>query len=152
MLKEKILSDLKDSMRAKDEMRTSVLRLFLSAKKNKEIEKRAKTGKEEELSDEEILDVIRKEVKKRKEASLLYRQGKREELAKKEESEAKILEEYLPVQMGDEEIARIIEDVIKIINPQGKKDMGRVIGEVMKRGEGKIEASKVSEFVKKILS
>jgi len=149
-LMDKINLDLKQAMRQKQLELTSVLRLLLAAIHNKEIALRR--GEPVELSDEQIIEVINSEIKKRKEAAELYQQGSRIDLANKEKSELEILQKYLPAQLSDQELENIIKQVISSMPEAGLKDFGKVMGQVMARVKGKAEGVKVGEMVKKILN
>lgn len=138
----------------------STLRMLLAAIHNKEIEKRTKlakggaTGdleKSSELSDGEVLEVIRSESKKRREAMLEYEKAGRKESAEKEARELKILEKYLPQELGDEEMEKMVREVIAQIGPVSEKDFGRVMGEAMKKLKGQASGDRVSTAVKKFL-
>lgn len=146
MLQGKIQSDLKQSQLARDEVKVSTLRLLLSEIKNAEI---AKGG---QLLDQGIISVIQKEVKKRKEAALGFRQGGREEAAQKEEAEGQVLEMYLPQQMEIEELTKVVEDTITEVGATSVGDMGKVIGSVMVKVKGQAEGSTVSSLVKEKLT
>lgn len=148
---------MKDAMRSKDELRLSVLRMLMSAVGNKEIEKRTKGGGE--LNDEEMLAAINSEVKKRRDAVSEYEKGGRPELAEKETAEAVILQAYLPSEMGDEEIEKIVRNIIGqlddgTVKPFDKgqgNDFGRVMAEAMKQMKGQAFGDRVSAAVKKYL-
>ncbi|MBI4035847.1 GatB/YqeY domain-containing protein [Candidatus Daviesbacteria bacterium] len=146
MLLDTIQSDLKEAQLGRDEIKVSTLRLLLSEIKNAEI---AKGG---ELSDEDIVSVVQKEVKKRKEAATAFRSGGRQESAVKEESEAAILEKYLPSQLSTEELTKIVQDTINEIGATGVQDMGKVIGAVMGKVRGQADGGTVSALVKGKLS
>jgi len=163
MLKEKIQDDLRSALKEKREIRLSVLRMLLAAISNREIEKRTRTWKEKpellteelkkesQLTDEEITKVIVSEIKKRKEAIELYKKGKRDELALKEEKEAKILEEYLPEQLSEEEIRKIAEEAIRKVGAKEMKDIGKVMAELMPKVKDRADNSLVSKIVKELL-
>jgi uncharacterized protein YqeY len=142
---DKLLEDLKTAQLARDEARVSTLRLLLSEIKNVEIDKGAP------LSDEDIVSVVQKEVKKRKEAALGFRSGDREEQAQKEESEAAILQSYLPTQLSTDELTKIVQEAINETGATGLSDMGKVIGIVMGKVKGQAEGSAVSSIVKEKL-
>ncbi|MEK9178830.1 MAG: GatB/YqeY domain-containing protein [Patescibacteria group bacterium] len=146
-LRERLSGDLNRALKSKEELKVQTLRLLLSAIHNREIEKRGK-GLLPELSDDEVLEVIAKEGKKRKEARELYLKGGRPELALKEAAELKLLENYLPAQLGEGEIEKIINGVFAKLNPQSEKDFGRVMAEAMKELKGKADAALVSRAVK----
>ncbi len=150
MLLTKIKDDLKKAMRAKDERLVGVLRMVISALRNKEISLRK--GGNVELSDEQIIDVIISEIKKRKDSMEVYIKAKREDLAKNEKEEIKILKNYLPEQLNEEEIKKIIEETVASIGKVSPKDFGRIMGMVMPKLKGKADGVKVQEIVKKIIS
>lgn len=147
MLIDTIQTDLKKAQLDKDECSVSTLRLLLSELKYAEIKKRESV--ESPLSDAEIITIIQKEIKKRKEAALGFRQGNREESAKKEEQEADILVKYLPEQLSDEDLMVIIEDVIASTGATGMNDMGKVIGSVLQKVGGSADGSRVSNALRK---
>lgn len=142
-LQEKINKDLVQALKNKEEIKVQTLRLLSSVIHNREIEKRAK-GQAPELDDDEVLEVVSREVKKRKEAAALYLKGGRPELAEKENAEAQVLQTYLPPELSDEEIERVLEGVILKIKPAGEADFGRLMGEAMKELRGRAEASLVA--------
>lgn len=146
MLLETIQQNLKQAMLSRVEVKVATLRLLISEIRNAQI------AKGHELTDEEIIDVIIKEVKKRKEAAVGFRQGNREEQALKEESELQILEEYLPDQMNDEELTNVVKTTITELGASGIGDMGKVIGAVMGKVKGKAAGERVSLIAKGILS
>jgi len=140
MLQEKIEKALKESLKKKQEVVASTLRLLLSAIKNAQIEKRG------ELSDEEILKIIKREVKSRDEAVELYKKAGRDELVEKEEAEKKILQEYLPEELSNEEIEKVVDEVLKTAGDS--PNFGQVMGQVMGRFKGRANGKKVAELVK----
>lgn len=147
MLLDQIQSDLKTAQLGREEVKVSTLRLLLSEIKNAEI---SKSGI---LSDEDIIPIIQKEVKKRKEAAAGFRTGAREESALKEESEAKVLENYLPAQMSSDELSKVVEETISETGASSVSDMGKVIGVVMGKVKGRADGGTVSALVKdKLLS
>lgn len=141
-LAHKISQDLVISLKAKDEIATSTLRLLLSDIKNAQIAK----GKE--LSDEEIVDEIGKSAKKRKESIEAYKKGNREDLVEKEEAELKFLEKYLPKQLGEDEIRKIVDEVIAESGANGVADIGKVMGQVMGKLKRQADGGMVSNIVK----
>lgn len=150
-IKEKIQNDIKEAMKAKEELRLSVLRMLISAIKNRELEKRSKTGQEETLTEEEVVAAIRSEVKKRKDAAGEFTKGGRVDLAEKELSELQVLLAYLPAEMPDDELERIVKEVISAFGTPTVKEFGKVMGEVMKRIKGQASGDRVSVAVKKFL-
>lgn len=147
-LREKVQEDLKNALRGKRELELSVLRMLQAAIRNKEIEIRK--GKEP-LTDEEIIDVISGEVKRRKEAMAEYIKAKRQDLADREKAEVDTLMRYMPTQMEEEEIRLEIRDVIDEVDASSTKDMGKVMKILMSRVKGKAEGSLVSRIVKEEL-
>lgn len=146
MLIDQIQIDLKNAQLSRDEVKVSTLRLLLSEIKNGEI------AKGQPLSDEDIIYIISREVKKRKEAAAGFRTGGREESALKEEAESKVLESYLPAQISNEELTKIISETINEMGASGVTDMGRVIGAVMVKVKGQADGETVSALVKEVLS
>ncbi len=144
-VKEKIMADLKEAMKSKDMDKVSTLRLLLSEIKNKEIDKRG------ELTDEEIYAVIQKSVKQRKESIEQYRSGGREDLVEKEQKELEILEKYLPEQLSEDELERIIDEAIKETEATTLKDLGKVMRVVMPKVKGRADGKLVNEMVRKKL-
>lgn len=143
---DKIQADLKQAQLSRDEIKVSTLRLLLSEIKNSEI------ARGNPLSDEDIVTVVQKEIKKRKESSTAFRNGGREEQAQKEEAESQILEGYLPTQLSNEELTNVIETTINEVGASGMQDMGKVIGAVMDKVKGRSDGGAVSNMVKMKLS
>ncbi len=168
MLKEKIQDETKKAIKEGNELTVSTLRMLSASIVSKEKEKRYKISKqkpdlneeglikESQLTDEEIVEVISSEIKKRKDSVAAYRQGKREELAQKEEKEIEILQKYLPEQLPEQELKKIVQEAIaKVGGPKGYpeiKDMGKVMQELMPKVKGKADNSLVSKLVKDLLS
>lgn len=153
ILREKIKQDLNEAIKKKEELALSVLRLLSASILNKEKEKRYKSGeaKDAPLTDEEIIDVISSETKKRKEAAELYERGGRLELAEKEKKEMEILRKYLPEQLSEEEIRKLVGQAIAKTGAKEMKDMGRVMAELMPQVKGKADGNLVSKVVKELL-
>lgn len=145
MIINKLQEDLKNAQLARKELTVSVIRMLLSEIKYAEI------AKGNSLADNEIVSVIQKEVKKRNESATAFHLGKREDLATKEEAEAEILKTYLPTQLSDEELLKIVEQAITEVGASSVSDMGKVIGLVMGRAEGKADGGRVSSLVKEKL-
>ena len=146
MLINQLQEELKQSQLQKDEVKVSTLRLLLSEVKNAEI------SKGHQLSDEEIVEVALREAKKRREAAAGFRQGDREEQALKEEAELKILEGYLPVQVSDEELTKVIEQTINELGVSSLADMGKIMQAVMGKVKGQADGGRVSALVRQKLS
>lgn len=162
MLKEKLKEDLKAAMKAGDAVKRSTISLMLSVIKNRELDKRgrlAKSGTElsaveaaSELTDEEVVEAISSEIKKRKESITTYEQASRPELAEKERAELSILMTYMPVQMSEDEIRIAVKQAISQVHPAGIKDMGKVLSHLMPQVKGKADGQTVSAIVKEELS
>jgi uncharacterized protein len=145
MLQQLITEDLKKAIRSKEETRVSCLRLLKAAIKNKQVEK----GRD--LTDEEVIGLISSAIKKGKEAVEAFRNGKREDLATKEEGEIKIFQEYLPKQLGAEEIEKVVRDVISQVGATGPKDLGKVMKEAVARMAGRADGKTVNEIARNVL-
>ena len=144
---EKIQSDITVAMRNKDALRLSVLRMMKTAVKNKEVEKM------KPLDEPEVVGVFNSLVKQRKDSVEQFRKGGREELAQKEESEIKIIEEYLPAAASDDDVRKAIEDAVQETAASSMKDMGKVMKAAMARLAGKsTDGARVSQIVKERLS
>ena len=150
MLKEKTEADLKSALKQGDVLRVSVIRMFLSSLRNKVIEKRGKTGSEE-LTEEEVLAVLRSEVKKRRDSIQEFGKGGRQDLIDKETAELKILETYLPEEMPQEELEKIVKKIIGGLGPVSAKDFGKIIGLVMKETKGSANPQLAKSSILKIL-
>jgi len=148
MLKEKIQSDLIEAQKAKDELRVSTLRLLLSAIKNFAI---AKESTSYNPTDEEVAGIIQKEIKQRKESIEQFRAGSRDDLVEKETKELKILQNYLPEQLSEDEVRVIVNESIKEVGASSSADLGKVMSVVMPKVKGKADGSLVSHLVNQIL-
>lgn len=149
-IQEKISQDLKEALKAGDASKVATLRMIVASIKNKEIDKKGK-GEEGALNDEETMEVIMKEAKKRKEAADIYKQGGRNDLVEKEQKELDIINQYLPRQLSEEEIEKIIANAIDKTGAASIKDMGKVMGEVSKETKGRADSRIISELIKKKL-
>jgi uncharacterized protein len=157
-LEEIIEADFKKAFKEKEQLKLDVLRLLKSALKNQLIEKKTKgetgspRGEAGELSDEEAIKVIKKEIKKREESIITYQRGQRQDLADKESAELVILKNYAPVEMGEEELKAIVEEIIRDNNLTGTNNFGQAMKLVMaKVGDG-ADGKKVSALVKEKIS
>jgi uncharacterized protein YqeY len=143
-MNDRIRQDLKEAMLAKDETAVMTLRMLLSEIKYAEVDKG-------EVSDQDIVSVVQKELKKRKEAAEGFRKGDREEQAQKEEAEAKVLEKYLPEQLSDDQLQKLVEEAINEVGASSMSDMGKVIPLVMSKAGQSVEGSRVSALVRQKL-
>jgi len=148
MLKEKLFDDLKLAMKSADQETVGVLRILLTAIKNKEIEKKTKNGGDGQLTDEEVIQVLMSDAKKHKESIEIFTKGDRKDLADKEEKELAIIQKYLPKQLSEAEIEQIIDKVLREISA---KDFGSVMKEVMRELKGKADGKIVSSITQRKL-
>jgi len=146
---EQIQNDLRESLKNKDEIKVSTLRLLIGAIKNFAIEKESTSYIP---TDEEILEVIRKEAKKRKESIEQFEAGGRNELVEKETKELQILESYLPAQMSEKEVEKIIEQKIQELGATSAAEIGKVMGTLSQELKGKADMGFVSSIVRKKLT
>ena len=145
-LKEKLLSNMKEAMKSKDSVKLGTVRSVISAVKNQEIDLK------KELSEEEILTIVSREVKKRKEAAVLYEKGNRPELKEKEIQEMKILQTYLPEQVSEKDLRRRIQEVIDETGAEGMKDFGKVMKTLVPEFKGKADNSFIKELANEYLN
>jgi uncharacterized protein YqeY len=145
-LKERITEDMKAAMRAKDQPRLSAVRLLLAAMKQKEVDERV------ELSDADVLSIIEKMLKQRRESIAQYESAGRADLADVEKFESGVLSQYLPQQLGDAEVAEAVAAAIAESGAAGVKDMGKVMALLKPRLAGRADMGKVSGLVKASLS
>lgn len=143
MLRQKLLTDLKLAMKARDRLRLEAVRYLLALIQNAEIDKHG------EVTDEELMKITRSEIKKRQEAIDQIRKGGRGELVQEEEAKVKVLAEFLPEQMGEGEISKLVD---QIIGESAEKDFGRIMKQVMERVAGRAEGKIVAEVVKRKLT
>jgi len=143
---EEIEDELKDAMRARDAERRDALRLILNSLKSSEKEL------QRPLSEEEELQVLQRERKRRLEAAEAFRSGGREEQAQAEERELEILEEFMPEPLSEDEIEEIVDDVIAEVGATSMADLGRVMADVMPQVAGRADGSQVSQIVREKLA
>ena len=148
-LSERIPSDLKSAMKAKDAVRLNVIRALKTAMTNAAIEK---GGLGTELDDGEVTAVIRKQLKQRQDSYRQFSDANRPELAEKEQAEIVILEEYLPSQLDQSEIDALVESVISETGASSKADMGKVMKLAQERSEGRADGKSLSSTVAKRLA
>jgi uncharacterized protein YqeY len=145
-LKERLTEDMKDAMRARDKGRLAVLRMTIAAIKQREIDDRI------ELDEAQTLAIVEKMIKQRQESARLYRQGERDDLAETEESEARLLADYLPEQMGEDELLALIERAIEKAQATSMKDMGAVMGHIKAEAQGRANMAEISARVRNRLA
>ena len=143
--KGKIQEDLKVSLKAGDQVRSLTLRMLLAAMVNKE-----KEGKE--VTEQQLLDVVSSEVKKRREAEEAFLKGERPELAEKEKAELEVLLSYLPEQLTEDQIRTFVKEAIQKTGAANIKDMGKVMGELAPNVKGKADGALVAKIVQQLLN
>lgn len=146
-LKEKIYSDLTEAIKAKDEAKTSTLRMLKAEIMKHEVS----GGQKKEATDEDVLSILQKQVKQRKDSEQQFRDGDRTEMADKEAKEAEILQQYLPEQLNEEEIKTIVKEGIEQTGASSKADMGKVMGAIMPKLKGKADGKIVNQIVMQLL-
>lgn len=146
-LKDKILDDLKNAMKNKEAEKLSAIRMLQSAIKNREIELRPNG-----ITEQDILAVVKKMAKQRKDSISEFEKAARQDLVDKEKFELSVLETYLPQQMSSEEVAQIVDAVIKEQNATSPKQMGPVVKEVMNRANGMADGKMISDLVRSRLT
>lgn len=149
MLKDTLSEDLKSAMRAKDDARLRTIRSLRAALMEKEIAERQ--GGEAQLSEEQEASVLQKQAKQRRDALEQFRAAGREDLASKEEEELRIIESYLPQQLGDEEVRQTVRRIVAELGPVTPREMGKVMGEAMRQLRGRAEGKRVQDAVQSII-
>ncbi|WP_077714240.1 GatB/YqeY domain-containing protein [Desulforamulus ferrireducens] len=144
-MKARLMNDMKTAMKAKDKLRVDTIRMANAAIKNAEI-----NGKKE-LNDGEVIEIIGKEIKMRRDALEEYKRANRLEDVAKIEKEIEILLEYMPEQLSEEELRSLIQDTIKETGAQGPRDMGKLMSALMPKVKGKADGKLVSNLVKELL-
>jgi len=154
MLKSQIQKDATEAQKSGDQFKLETLRLVLATILVKEKDKKFKEKIEgnAELSDEQVLETITSEIKKRKDAIALYIQGKRPELAEREQKEIDIIKKYLPEQLSADEIKKLVEESIAKTGAKEMKDMGKVMADLNQKVKGRADGGEVSKIVKELLS
>ena len=150
-LKEKIESNYKESLKAKDKIQISTYRLILSSIKDLEIANRSKAEKKE-TDDEDIKKLFKKMIKQRTESIEIYKKNNRNDLLEVEQKEHEIISNFLPKQLGDDETKEICKKIVESIGASSIKDMGKVMGELKKKHSDEIDFSKAGSIIKEILN
>ena len=145
-LKDKIKNDIKEAMKTKDNIKRDALRLLASAFKQIEVDQRV------ELSDEDCIKIITKQVKQRDESMRQYKEAGRDDLYEKEKAELELFKTYLPAQLSDDELKDAVSTIITKLGATSMKDMGKVMGMASKELQGKADGKRVSECVKNLLN
>ena len=144
-LKEKLQEDLKSSMKNKDTIRKSVVTLIRAAIKQHEVDNRV------ELADDAIIDIISKQLKQRKDSVAEFEKANRDDLVEETKSEIQVLERYLPQQLSEEELEKIVIETIAEVGATSMKDMGKIMATIKPKTAGRADGRKINELVKKNL-
>ncbi|MDQ4036409.1 MAG: GatB/YqeY domain-containing protein [Chloroflexota bacterium] len=145
-LSARIESAMRDAMRARDEQRTRTLRMAMAAAQNLRIERRR------DLTDEEVIEVLGRQVKQRRESIAVYRDAGHEDRAEAEEAEAAILAEFLPEQLSEADVERLAREAIVETGAASSADLGRVMGRLSPRTKGRADGRLVSDIVRRLLA
>ncbi len=145
-LKERLMEDLKQAMRAQDTRRRDTIRMVRSAIKNAEIETQG------EADDAKVIEILAREVRMREEALLLFRQGNRDDLVAKTEAEIAILQEYMPRQLDEAEIREAVQGVVDELGANDMRDLGAVMQKAMSELKGRADGRMVNQIAREILS
>jgi uncharacterized protein len=145
-LTERLEAAMRDAMRARDERRTQTLRMALAAAHNQKI------ARGRDLTDDEVVDVLTKQVKQRRESIEMYRSAGRDDRASAEEAEAAILTEYLPEQLSGAEVEELARTAITEVGASSPADMGRVMGRLSPQTKGRADGRLVSDTVRRLLA
>ena len=145
-MRERILNDIKEAMKAQDKELLSVIRMVKGAMQLEEI------NLKRELNDDEVISVIQKQIKTRKESIEEFKKANRNDLVEKNSKEVEILNKYMPEQLSNEEINKIIDEAFELIKPTSMKDMGKIMGEINPKIKGKADMSYVSSTIKEKLN
>ena len=141
-MRERILEDLKSAMKAQDKELLSVIRMVKGAIQMEELDKK------HELSDDEVITVISKQIKTRKESIEEFKKGNRQDLIEQTESEIDILNKYMPEQLSEEEVNKIIDDIFVELKPTSIRDMGKIMGVASSKLNGRADKSYISTYIK----
>lgn len=150
MLKDQLTNDLKEAMRARDEVRLRTIRSLRAALQSQEIEQRQ--GGSAELTEEQEMAVLQKQAKQRRDAIDQFQSAGRDDLVQKEQEELEIIEGYLPKQLSDDEIRKVLHEVIAATGAASARDMGKVMGEAMQRLRGRADGRRINEIVRSLLT
>ncbi len=151
MLRDELNHSLKEAMRARDQQALTTVRLILAALKDRDIQARSE-GQGDGIGDDEILDMLTKMVKQRREAMSLYEKGNRQDLVDKEQNEIEVIQRFLPQQLSEAELETAVQQAIGELEADSVKDMGRVMGVLKQRYAGRMDFGKASGLAKAKLS
>ena len=145
-LKDRIIADMKDAMRAKDKQRLATIRLILAATKQREVDERIT------LTDADVLAILDKMVKQRRDSISQFKKADRDDLVAQEQVELELIQTYLPQPLSDDEIAALIEEAVSSTGAAGMQDMGKVMGWLKPKLQGRADMGKVSGQIKQKLT
>ena len=144
-LKERLMEDMKVSMRNKETLKKSVITMIRASVKQKEVDDRV------DVNDDDVIELIAKQLKQRKDALVEFEKAERDDLIAQTKAEIEILASYLPQQLTDEELEAVVRDAVAEVNAQSVKDMGKIMGKVMAVAKGRVDGKRINEMVKKLL-
>jgi len=144
-LNERLNEDMKQAMKEKDKFRLSVIRMVRSSIKNIEIDEKRS------LTDEEVLDILQREVKQRKDSLQEFTKAGREDLATDVQAEIAVISKYLPEQLSEEEIKAVVQQTIQEVGASSKADMGKVMGALMPKVKGRADGRLINQIVQQLL-
>ena len=150
MLRDRFKSELQKAMKSREALKVSTLRLILAAIKDRDLDSRSK-GNGDAIADSNILEILSKMVKQRKESISAYKKAGRNDLADQEDNEIKIISEFLPQKLTNEELKKIIEGTISATNSETIRDLGKVMAEIKKSYAGRCDLAEVSNILRKRL-
>ena len=150
-LREKIETDYKSALKAKDKNKISTYRLILSGIKDLDISKRSQVDKKE-TDDEDVKKLLKKMIKQRSESIEMYKKNNRKDLQEVEEKEIEVISQYLPKQLSDEDTKKLCSEIINSTGASSIKDMGKVMGELKKNNADNIDFSKAGAIIKELLN
>ncbi len=142
-LLEQVNEDLKTAMKSKDTLTLNVVRMVKSAIQLEKINK-----KKQELTDEEVIDIVNKQIKMRKDSIAEFTKASREDLVSQNEREIEVLNKYMPKQLTMEEVNKIIDEAFHLLNPTSMKDMGKIMKEITPKLKGKTDMGQVNQIIK----
>ena len=145
-LKERLMEDMKVSMRNKETLKKSVITMIRASVKQKEVDDRV------DLNDDDVIELIAKQLKQRKDALVEFEKAERDDLIAQTKAEIEILASYLPQQLTDEELEAVVRDAVAEVNAQSVRDMGKIMGKVMAVAKGRVDGKRINEMVKKVLN
>jgi uncharacterized protein len=145
--REKINAAMKEAMKNKDMGRVAAIRLVTAAMKDKDINSRT-DGRNDGIDESTLLSMLQSMIKQRLESAKIFRENNRPELADKEEAEIKVIEEFLPSQLSDDDVVKVIADIIAATGAAGIKDMGKVMGELKAKYAGQVDMAKAGAVIK----